>query len=50
LQEPTDPVSISSVKTSHETKRAKRIIVELVRQAGGQFQNKTNLFKAFWNL
>jgi hypothetical protein len=33
---------------SHETKRAKKIIVELVRQAGGQFQNKTNLFKAFW--
>jgi len=36
------------MKISHETKRAKRIIVELVRQAGGQFQNKTNLFKAFW--
>jgi hypothetical protein len=28
--------------------RAKRVIVELVRQAGGEFQNKTNLFKAFW--
>ena len=28
--------------------RAKRIIVELVRQAGGVFYNKTNLFKAFW--
>jgi len=37
-----------SMKISHETKRAKKIIVELVRQAGGQFQNKTNLFKAFW--
>jgi hypothetical protein len=36
------------MKISHETKRAKRIIVELVRQADGQFQNKTNLFKAFW--
>ena len=36
------------MKISHETKRAKKIIVELVRQAGGQFQNKTNLFKAFW--
>jgi hypothetical protein len=28
--------------------RAKRIIVELVRQAGGVFYNKTNLFKGFW--
>jgi hypothetical protein len=36
------------MKISHETKRAKKIIVEIVRQAGGQFQNKTNLFKAFW--
>jgi len=36
------------MNTSHETKRAKRIIVELVRQAGGQFQSKTKLFKAFW--
>src|SRR5262245_5775654 len=36
------------MKISHETKRAKKIVVELVRQAGGQFQNKTNLFKAFW--
>jgi hypothetical protein len=38
----------SAMKISHETKRAKKIIVELVREAGGQFQNKTNLFKAFW--
>ncbi len=36
------------MKISHETKRAKKIIVELVREAGGQFFNKTNLFKAFW--
>jgi hypothetical protein len=36
------------MKITHETKRAKKIIVELVRQAGGEFQNKTNLFKAFW--
>jgi len=36
------------MKISHETKRAKKIIVELVREAGGQFQNKTNLFKSFW--
>lgn len=36
------------MQTSHETKRAKKIIVELVRLAGGKFQNKTNLFKAFW--
>jgi hypothetical protein len=33
---------------SHETKRAKRILVELVRQAGGQVHSKTRLFKAFW--
>jgi hypothetical protein len=39
---------MTPMKISHETKRAKKIIVELVRQAGGQFQNKTNLFKAFW--
>lgn len=36
------------MKTSHETKRAKKIILELVREAGGQLPNKTNLFKAFW--
>lgn len=36
------------MQISHETKRAKKVIVELVRQAGGQLQNKTNLFKAFW--
>jgi hypothetical protein len=28
--------------------RAKRVIVELVRQSGGTFYNKTNLFKGFW--
>lgn len=28
--------------------RAKAIIVEIIRQAGGTFQNKTNLFKVFW--
>jgi hypothetical protein len=33
---------------SHETKRAKKIIVELVRQAGGQVANKAKLFNAFW--
>ena len=36
------------MQISHETKRAKKIIVELVRQAGGEFQDMTNLFKAFW--
>ena len=36
------------MQISHETKRAKKVIVELVRQAGGQIQNKTNLFLAFW--
>ena len=28
--------------------RAKRLIVEIICQAGGEFHNKTNLFKAFW--
>jgi len=28
--------------------RAKAIIVEIIRQSGGTFRNKTNLFKAFW--
>jgi hypothetical protein len=28
--------------------RAKAIIVEIIRQSGGLFRNKTNLFKAFW--
>jgi hypothetical protein len=33
---------------SHETKRAKRIRVELVRQAGGQVHSRSQLFRAFW--
>lgn len=34
---------------NHQEKdRAKAIIVEIIRQAGGTFQKKTNLFKAFW--
>lgn len=28
--------------------RAKAIIIEIIRQNGGTFHNKTNLFKAFW--
>jgi len=28
--------------------KAKRIIVEIIRQAGGRFTNKTNLYKAFY--
>lgn len=31
-----------------DKERAKAIIVEIIRQAGGRFRNKTNLFKAFW--
>jgi hypothetical protein len=31
-----------------EKKKAKAIIVEIIRQAGGVFNNKTNLFKAFY--
>ena len=33
---------------NRDKKRAKAIIVEIIRQAGGRFRNKTNLFKAFW--
>ena len=33
---------------SHETKRAKKIIVELVREAGGKFASMTSLSQAFW--
>jgi len=29
--------------------RAKRIILEIIRQAGGIFDNKTNLYKAFYH-
>ena len=36
------------MRTSHETKRAKKIIVELVRQKGTPFHNKSDLFLAFW--
>jgi hypothetical protein len=28
--------------------RAKAVICEIIRLAGGSFQNKTNLYKAFW--
>ncbi len=31
-----------------ERERAKRIIIEIIRQAGGTLENKTNLFKAFY--
>lgn len=31
-----------------EKERAKRIIFEIIRQAGGVLENKTNLYKAFW--
>jgi hypothetical protein len=31
-----------------DKERAKAIIMEIIRQAGGQFHNKTNLFKAFY--
>ncbi len=32
----------------NDKERAKQIIVEVIRQAGGTFDNKTNLFKAFY--
>jgi hypothetical protein len=31
-----------------DRERAKAIVVELIRESGGTFQNRTNLFKAFW--
>lgn len=34
-------------KTDNKT-RAKQIIVEIIRRAGGTFTNKTNLYKAFY--
>lgn len=33
---------------SRDKERAKAIIVEIIRQAGGRLYDKTNLFKAFW--
>jgi hypothetical protein len=32
-----------------DNERAKQIIFELIRQNGGSFTKKTNLFKAFWH-
>ena len=32
-----------------EKDRAKRIIIEIIRQAGGSFERKTNLYKAFYH-
>lgn len=31
-----------------EKNRAKQVIYEIIRQAGGEFRNKTNMYKAFW--
>lgn len=31
-----------------DKERAKQVIAEIIRQAGGELDNKTNLFKAFW--
>ncbi|MBI1901499.1 MAG: hypothetical protein HYS13_10375 [Planctomycetia bacterium] len=31
-----------------QKQKAKRVIVEIVRSSGGTFENKTNLFKAFY--
>lgn len=33
---------------SKEKQRAKQVIYEIIRQAGGEFHNKTNMYKAFW--
>src|SRR5262245_32884077 len=32
-----------------ERERAKEIIVEIIRRAGGRFRKKTNLFKAYYH-
>ncbi|MEM9352553.1 MAG: hypothetical protein AAGA92_06035 [Planctomycetota bacterium] len=37
------------VPSAEEKERAKRIIIEIIRQAGGTFQYKTNLYKAFYH-
>lgn len=31
-----------------EKEKAKQVIYEIIRQAGGEFHNKTNMYKAFW--
>ena len=36
------------VPSAAEKERAKRIIIEIIRQAGGSLKNKTNLYKAFY--
>jgi hypothetical protein len=33
----------------HDKERAKQILLEIIRQAGGVFDNKTNLYKAFYH-
>ena len=35
--------------TTQEKERAKQIIAEIIRQAGGTLDNKTNLYKAFYH-
>jgi hypothetical protein len=46
----TAPISREgqAMVTQETTDRAKAVIVEIVRQSGGTFRNKTNIFKAFW--
>jgi hypothetical protein len=36
------------IPSAAEKERAKRIIVEIIREAGGSLRNKTNLYKAFY--
>ncbi len=40
---------IHSMLTSHDKERAKDVIVAIIEEAGGVFDNKTNLFKAFFH-
>ncbi|MBP87557.1 MAG: hypothetical protein CMJ64_12665 [Planctomycetaceae bacterium] len=37
------------IRSAAEKDRAKRIIIEIIRQADGSFERKTNLYKAFYH-
>lgn len=39
---------MSDKRKTTERERAKRVILEIIRLAGGTFTNKTNLYKAFY--
>jgi len=45
---PTPTNATSMTDLNREKELAKQIIAEIIRQAGGAFDNKTNLYKAFY--